>query len=224
MRDNIWEAFAQEDAEYYIDTTYQEDQRAFFKSGRFFAKQTMNNALPCLKQTKRALEIGCGVGRLTFPHADVFEEVVAVDIAPTMLQKLKENASKFDYSNIQPFLADEAWTHKPIDYAYSYLVFQHIQDFHEIENYIKKIATCLKSDGGVAQLQFDTRPRSLAYKLRNSLPDWLLSQNQQKGIRRIRRNPERLEEIFAENNFEIIRQKDAGTAKHTYLLRKTSSS
>ena len=110
-----------------------------------------------------------------------------------------------------------------VSYAYSFLVFQHIADFEIIDNYIKRIAGCLK-ENGIAQLQFDTRSKSLIYKIRNNLPDFLLPKNQRKGIRRIRRNPKMLRNAFHEYELQIEKEIKPGTATHTFVLKKTLSS
>lgn len=218
---NRWEKFAQENAEYFIDTTHQEDEdlAQFFKSGQDFTAKTLDRVEGLLPDYERALEIGSGIGRLTLSHARKFDEVLAVDVAPTMLQKLKQHANNKGIGNVKTFLPGEAWDTEPVSYAYSYLVFQHINDFGEIEDYIKRIAECLKQNG-IAQLQFDTRSQGVFYKLRNHLPDFLLPQNQRRGIRRIRRKPDKLCRSFQKIGFEILEAIHPNTKKHTYVLKK----
>lgn len=223
MQEAKWEQFAREDAEYFIDTTFKGDQEDFFRSGRAFVKQSLKEVLPHLDETERALEIGCGVGRLTFPHVKQFDKVIAVDVAPTMLDKLEKHAEQFGVENIKTCLPNDPWHIQPVDFAYSYLAFQHIPNLDIIQNYIRGIASCLKVDGkGWARLQFDTRPATLFYKCRNRLPDWLLPKTQKKGIRRIRRKPGTLIEIFEHNDLEVVQQQFQDTARHTYLLRKST--
>jgi cyclopropane fatty-acyl-phospholipid synthase-like methyltransferase len=152
---------------------------------------------------RSALEIGCGMGRLTLPHAAHFKEVVAVDISATMLKELNKKAEEEGLCNIQTFERQSSWDNGPISYAYSYLVFQHIADLCEIKNYLEKIAGCLKKNG-IAQFQFDTRAPDMPYRLRNYVPDALLPKNQKKGIRRLRRDAAALRSIFRENDMEII--------------------
>ena len=44
----------------------------------------------CRVSHKRALDFGCGVGRLTQPLADHFEEVRGVDVSPVMLEQARQ--------------------------------------------------------------------------------------------------------------------------------------
>lgn len=217
---NRWEKFAQENAEYFIDTTHQDEGLAqFFKSGQDFTAKTLDRVEGLLPDYERALEIGSGIGRLTLSHARKFDEVLAVDVAPTMLQKLKQHANNKGIGNVKTFLPGEAWDTEPVSYAYSYLVFQHIEAYSEIEDYIKRTAECLKQNG-IAQFLFDTRSRGAFYKLRNHLPDFLLPQTQRRGIRRIRRKPDKLCKSFQKFEFDILEVFHPNTKKHTYVLKK----
>lgn len=217
-----WEKFANKNAKYYVDTSFSKDKeskKSFFESGRIFTKKALASVDNYLPDKECALEIGAGIGRLTLPHANHFEKIIAVDVAPSMLKKLKANAERVNQQNIRLFLPGEKWDAHSISYAYSYLVFQHITDINIIIDYINRIAGCLKN-GGVAQLQFDTRGENMAYKLRNHLPDILLPKNQREGIRRVRRDAKHLRSIFKMNELSIIREKAAGTAVHHFILRK----
>jgi len=49
----------------------------------------------------RLLDIGCGDGRLTFPLAPHFKEIVAVDISPAMINEAQDKALSLGISNIQ---------------------------------------------------------------------------------------------------------------------------
>ena len=61
----------------------------FFERGRQEIDQIMDyttNNLGLTVRRSRALDFGCGVGRLTQALASYFETVVGVDIAPSMLK------------------------------------------------------------------------------------------------------------------------------------------
>jgi len=76
----------------------------------------------------RALDHGCGVGRLSPPLAGTFTQVVALDIAPAMLAEAARNAAAADTTNIAFALADDALSHAEgaFDFVNSHLVLQHI--------------------------------------------------------------------------------------------------
>lgn len=221
---NRWETFAKKNAEMYIDTSLSEvpeekRKEKFFKNGQYFTDRTFDKVERRLPDKDRALEIGAGVGRLSLPHARLFKEVMAVDIAPTMLERLNTNAKKANLENIQTFLPEQSWDEASVSYAYSYFVFQHMPNFNIISNYIQRIAACLKHKG-IAQLHFDTREKNLLYNLRNLMPDFLLPRTQRKGIRRIRRSAEQLRELFNRCDLEIVQTYKHNTANTFFVLRK----
>ena len=72
---------------------------------------------------KRALDFGCGVGRQTFAMAKYADEVVGVDIAPTMLTLAKKRCNETANNNVtfqQEIPIDSC------DWINSQIVFQHI--------------------------------------------------------------------------------------------------
>ena len=222
---NKWDKFANEDAEYYIlsykdvDYSTEEGQKFFYSSGQEDTELFLSRSGPYLTSKKAALEIGCGIGRLTLPHARIFGQISAVDVSPTMISKLKANAEKAGLSNIQGFLSDEKWDSLRYDYVWSFIVFQHISDYSIIQNYIRRIAGAMNK-GAIALLQFDTRPATFKYKLRNLIPDFLLPKDQKKAIRRIRRSSEELRKLFKGNDLEIVTEFTPDDENHTFVLRK----
>lgn len=219
---NVWDKFAEDNPQFYIltgDTDYstEEGKEHFFKTGEIFTRETLENVLPLLPGKERALEIGCGVGRLTLPHSDIFDRIIAVDVSRVMLDRLNRNTIDFNKENIETFKPSEKWDKYEFDYAYSFIRFQHIDSFDIIKDYIIRISKCLR-EGGILQIQFDTRSPNLFYRIRNKLPDFLLPKTQRMGIRRIRRDAEGLRELFESCNFEIIKELYPDSERHTFLL------
>ena len=99
---NLWESFACDNAEFYIvadskaDYGSVEGQEQFYRSGETLTRQRLDGVHSKLPAWDMAIEIGCGIGRLTLSHAKVFRRVRAVDIAPTMLARLRETAVQSD--------------------------------------------------------------------------------------------------------------------------------
>jgi SAM-dependent methyltransferase len=222
---NKWEQFANENAEYYILTTDSVDfstaegQKFFFDSGAGFADESLDRVNDLLAGRDAALEIGCGIGRLTFPHAKLFNQVSGVDISPTMLNKLKARAKEKNVTNIDCFLPHEKWDEKSYDYVYSFIVFQHIPDFNIIDSYIKRISAALKKTG-IGQMQFDTRPASVSYKIRNMLPDFMLPKAQQKDVRRIRRTAGEIRDVFKRHGLTIVKELASDSEGNTFIVKK----
>ena len=92
-----WEAFGREDPLWAI-LTWSDKQHGRWQLGEFFATGevevvtmlTRARALLPGLQAQRALDFGCGVGRLTRALAATFAEVHGVDVAASMIQKAQE--------------------------------------------------------------------------------------------------------------------------------------
>jgi len=213
-----WESFAQQDAEFHICTNLDRDE--FFASGERTIDSILQKHGDSLSDCGSALEIGCGVGRLTIPLARVFRHVTAVDISPTMLDKLAANCSRLGLKNLDGCAPSDDWIRESwYDFAISLLVFQHIEDYAIIQDYVVGIRKSLKP-GGVALLQFDTRPRTLAYRLRNLVPDALLPRTQRGGIRRIRRSREELLALFSEVGFSMLANDGKQSESEVFVLKR----
>lgn len=220
---NSWERFAESDPFFYICTDPRDRER-FFESGRELTERSIARVEDLLPGRGLAIEIGSGLGRLTFPHAEVFETVRAVDIAPTMLRGLRALAADRGLSNIHTYLPDEPWDEPGgiADYVYSYLVFQHIDDLGAIVTFFSRLAGALRPLG-IAQLQFDTRPRTLPYRLRGLTPEFILPRTQRRGIRRTRRSPDLVRRLILEVGLSILDDFGAGTEEHWFILQRAGA-
>ena len=102
---------------------------------------------------KRALDFGCGVGRLLVPLARISEEVVGVDVAPRMLELAQQNLAAAGLTNGTLVLGDDTLSNVEgeFDFINSFIVFQHIlpeRGIFLIANLIKMLRV-----GGVFSLQ-----------------------------------------------------------------------
>jgi SAM-dependent methyltransferase len=77
---------------------------------------------------KRILDFGCGVGRLLVPFARVAEEVVGVDVSPSMLEEARRNCEERQLRNVSLLPSDDDLTalSGTFDLVHSFIVFQHI--------------------------------------------------------------------------------------------------
>lgn len=225
----LWEKFAQDDPYTYILTNLKSNDPAeFWRSGRRTVQQEL---LPLIAthriQPGIAMEIGCGVGRLLFPLSAHFREVVGADIAESMIQRAQRFANDNGIGNARfvTVAGPEDLLHRAgnysgrVNFLYSLLVFQHIPDLAVIEGYLYVIGILL-AEGGIAYLQFDTRPENLAYHVKSRMPDFLLPRFWRKGIRRIRRLPEEIEKAIHDAGLEIAGELAPLTSYHRYILRK----
>jgi 2-polyprenyl-3-methyl-5-hydroxy-6-metoxy-1,4-benzoquinol methylase len=77
---------------------------------------------------RRALDFGCGVGRLTIPLARRAGQVVAVDVSPAMIERAQRHVHDAGLTNVQFAVSDPALAQVtgPLDFVMSFIVFQHI--------------------------------------------------------------------------------------------------
>lgn len=107
-----------------------------------------------------ALDYGCGAGRLTLPLARRAREVVACDIAPTMLEHARHNAENAGLHNVTYIVPDEVAQLRPasLDFIVSLLVLQYIAPASGYA-LIRQFATLLAPDG-IAALHVPLRRAS----------------------------------------------------------------
>ena len=112
-------------------------------------------------RARRALEIGCGPGRLMWFMAAHFGEIHGVDVSDEMIQlahqKLKDiphaHAHATSGADLKAF-ADESF-----DYVYSYAVFQHIPGREVVFQYLREARRVMKT-GAVMRCQFNGLPEA----------------------------------------------------------------
>lgn len=135
----------------------------------------------------RALDHGCGVGRLALPLSQAFSEVVAVDVSPSMLAEAESNASERGLTNLRFELADDQLSraHRQFDFVNSFIVLQHIpvrRGLPILRRLIEKVRP-----GGGFQIQFsfrtDTGGPRLLYWASANIPGVKVWQNIAAGRR-----------------------------------------
>src|SRR3954462_2001563 len=106
------------------------NDQQFFETGQRDADrfiETLSRLMPTVRRL-RALDFGCGVGRVTRALATHFESVTGVDAAPAMITQAR--ALNAEFSNCD-FVANRAGDLKQFpsgsfDVVYSRLVLQHV--------------------------------------------------------------------------------------------------
>src|SRR5215813_8304094 len=108
-----------------------EIRREFFMSGedhveRVFA--TIRENLDPEFAPSRALDFGCGVGRVTIPLARRIAQVVAIDVSDSMLSEANKNCEEAGVRNVTLLKSDDGLGRLSgdFDFLHSFIVFQHI--------------------------------------------------------------------------------------------------
>jgi 2-polyprenyl-3-methyl-5-hydroxy-6-metoxy-1,4-benzoquinol methylase len=137
--DRAWEKYGDLDPYYGVLTdekfrTSRLDGAAraeFFRSGEEHMQLMMDiihRRLAPGFRPRRALDFGCGVGRLTIPLARICDEVVGVDVAEGMLREAGRNCAVAGVTNVKLARSDDRLSQLTgsFDFLHSYIVFQHI--------------------------------------------------------------------------------------------------
>jgi len=108
---------------------------------------------------RRALEIGCGPGRLMIPMSRHFGEVHGVDVSDEMAALARQRLR--DVPNAEAHVTSGAdlgmFANDYFDFIYSYTVFQHIPSRDIVLNYLREAQRVLKP-GGVLCCQLRGMP------------------------------------------------------------------
>jgi 2-polyprenyl-3-methyl-5-hydroxy-6-metoxy-1,4-benzoquinol methylase len=119
----------------------------------------------CTLEGRRALDFGCGMGRLAIPMAERCAHVYGLEISPELLQEADRNAQRMNVTNVDWLEADRlAELSGRYDLAISVFVFQHIPT-REGERIFAMILEGLRP-GGVGAIHVTLRP---AYSLKRFL-------------------------------------------------------
>ena len=152
MRED-WNRRAREDAYYYAAFGRRnQDEREFFASAAEVVETLARELvrLPAAPaRSRRALEIGCGPGRLMLPMSAHFGEIHGVDISEEMAAKARELLRGIPHAHIHVTPGDDLgmFAAETFDFIYSYIVFQHIPDPEIVLNYLREARRVLKTGG-----------------------------------------------------------------------------
>ena len=153
------------------------DLKKFFETGTQEISELTRAAggfgLP--RHHDRALDFGCGVGRLTQALAPHFQDVVGIDISESMLRRARalNPPANCEFllngSDTLPF--PPQW----FDLIYTALVLQHVATQHSIRRYIAEFVRVLKT-GGLLVMQLPNYiPLRRRLQARPRLYGWLRS-------------------------------------------------
>ena len=158
-----WNERATEDAHYYVAFGRREqDNEEFFATGADVVR-ALETELKRIPHSRRALEIGCGPGRLMRPMSRHFDEIHGIDISDEMVRRAAINLAGTPNAFPQHATASDlsSFTDASFDFVYSYAVFQHIPSGDVVFGYLREVARVLTT-GGIAHLQLNGLPKNRA--------------------------------------------------------------
>jgi cyclopropane fatty-acyl-phospholipid synthase-like methyltransferase len=161
---NDWNERAREDAHYYVAFGRQrQDDTEFFATATDVLRglrAEMRHVRGHLRE-RRALEIGCGPGRLMRPLSADFAEIHGIDVSDEMIRLAAEKLRGIPNAHVHhaarsdlSLFADESF-----DFIYSYAVFQHIPSREVVLGYLTEARRVLKP-GGILRCQINGLPET----------------------------------------------------------------
>jgi SAM-dependent methyltransferase len=181
--DHEWEEWGRRDP-YFGVLTHPRFRRAnltetakseFFQSGRLhveYVMQVIRNHIDAEFTPKRVLDFGCGVGRILIPLAQVAQEVVGLDVSPSMLQEARRNCTEQGISNVQLLAGDveSSSLGEPFDLIHSYIVFQHIPPDRGKIIFLKLLEHIRPAGVGALQLTYSKKQFASTYGIDPAVP------------------------------------------------------
>ncbi len=150
-----WDRRARENAFYYIASSKTDwDPDEFYASGEASVAEIITPDLEQIcrgrsAKSLRILEIGCGAGRMTRALAQVFGEVHGVDVSGEMVAQgrrlLADVPNAYLHHNNGTDLV--VLGDLRFDFAFSFIVFQHIPSRAIIESYVREVGRLLRPGG-----------------------------------------------------------------------------
>jgi len=144
-----WNARARQDARFYAAFARRNQTDEEFIASAADTLPTLEKEFRRLPGTQRALEIGCGPGRLMVPMSRHFAEIHGVDISEEMVALASDRLKNIPHAHVRvgsgSDLAD--FPDDFCDFVYSYTVFQHIPSRDVVLNYLRESRRVLRSGG-----------------------------------------------------------------------------
>lgn len=156
-----WNERAREDAHFYVafGRREQNDEEFFATADEIVRSlQWELRRLPpnANHRSWRALEIGCGPGRLMKPMSRHFGEIHGVDVSDEMIARARRNLAGIPHAHPHAASGSDlaAFADESFDLVYSYAVFQHIPSRDVVMQYLHEARRVLKP-GGILRCQIN---------------------------------------------------------------------
>ena len=171
-----WNRRAKEDAHFYVAFGRQQQSEADFLASAaetvpIFEREFVRLAAAAASG-RRALEIGCGPGRLLLPMSRHFGEIHGVDISEEMAALARKRLRNVPNARVHVTSGSDlgALSDDYFDFVYSYAVFQHIPSRDVVLSYLREAKRVLKP-GGILCCQLRGAP-PIASELEHEAETW----------------------------------------------------
>ena len=153
--DRVWKQLAKEEP--YSAIIAHETRTDFFASGNRHVQDVFRliHRLEPEFAPRRALDFGCGVGRVLIPLALRCDEAVGVDISTEMLDEARRNCAERGCTNVEFATELDQLANEPkFDLVHSFIVLQHLSPTRG-QAIISALVDLLDDDGiGVIQVPY----------------------------------------------------------------------
>ncbi len=165
-----WNERAREDPHYYVAFGRREqDDSEFFATAadvvRALRAELKRFRPPGQPQQRglKALEIGCGPGRLMRPLSTQFAEIHGTDVSDEMIRLAAEKLRGIPHAHVHHTERSDLsiFPDESFDFVYSYAVFQHIPSRDVVLGYLAEVRRVLKA-GGILRCQINGLPETSA--------------------------------------------------------------
>jgi len=141
-----WDERARKNARHFVASSRETwSDEEFFRSGTAEVQDIVEKELDSIARGRspeslRALEIGCGAGRMTMSLSRIFGQVSAIDVSAEMIAQAR--LALADRRNVDLQVNNgcdlSMFSDESFDFALSAIVFQHIPKQFIVENYIRE--------------------------------------------------------------------------------------
>ena len=206
-----WDQRARQDAFYFAAFGRHEQEEAEFEATAADVVRNLDRELRRLGDSSnlRALEIGCGPGRIMLPMSQRFGEIHGVDISAEMVHLARARLQQMPHAHAHVNSGADlgGCADGSFDFVYSYAVFQHIPSREVVFRYLTEARRVLKP-GGLLRCQINgLAPSAAAYDTWNG----------------VRISAREIAEFARASDFQLLALEGAGTQYMWVTFRKKTA-
>jgi 2-polyprenyl-3-methyl-5-hydroxy-6-metoxy-1,4-benzoquinol methylase len=176
-------------APYAAENLNPEAIRKFFDTGEDYVKMIFDQVKARVHSgfaPRRALDFGCGVGRLVIPMASRCGHVTGVDISPSMLKEARKNSVERGVANVDYHAGlDAIEAGVKFDFIHTFIVMQHIPLKKGMPIFRSMLERLAPGGCGAIHMTYrygGTGLKALVYALRKKFQAFNLFYNLLKGV------------------------------------------